>query len=412
MASAGTLYVTVAAQTDPLTRGLKKSRAEVKSFANFTTSTLSKMGAGVAGVLAVDQLADAFFRTAESIDSVGSASERLGVSTEALVGLQHGAELSGVSAEALTAAMTKLSRLIGEASSGTKSAIASFNSLGVSFKNLEGIPLDQALGTIADKMNEIENPTDRVRIAMELFGKGGAPMLDLLKEGSAGMKAFQADAEKLGMTFSREEFQRVEKFNDELERLKKMLGGAFQGLVIDITPGALKAVESLQGILGKRDDSFQGLRFTPGGVADRIVSFIASGGDARFGQSAGIGQRRMDGDWGKMFHPQTQSGKPRLDFGFLRSHFGAMARPVTSAMSSPSVVNSARNFAALGSSGLNAARGAASSASSSITSAAMKQAFQPIDKTGREQLEQQKAMRKALETMSKNMEGHVIAVGF
>lgn len=251
--SAGTLYVTVAAKTDKLESGMRKGRREVSAFTATTNKALGavvRFGSAMAGAFAAQVTIGGLMRTAEGIDKIAKSADRLGATTEALVGLRHGAELSGVSADQLNTALNKFNRTIGDAKLGLETATRPLATLGINLRDIINLPLEQQLGLIADRFNEIESPADRTRVAMELFGRSGAGMISVLKEGSEGIQGFIADAEKLGLTFSREEAAKVEEFNDQLDRLKKSLSGAIQGLVIDISPAAVRAVNNLADIMG------------------------------------------------------------------------------------------------------------------------------------------------------------------
>ena len=295
---------------------MKKGRKEVSAFSSFASNSIAKIGAGIAAFVAVDKLKQSFFDAAEAIDATGKAAERLGVGTEAMVGLQHGAELSGVTTQQLDTGLSKLNRTIGDAKIGLESAKRPFESLGLSMKQVADVPLDQALGMIADRLNAIESPADRTRIAMELFGRGGAPMLSFLKEGSAGMEAFKNEAEKLGITFSSENFKQVEKFNDDLARLKKTLGGAIQGIVIDISPAAIKAIENLMVALGKGPNAFQG---TVDMMSDEMFGKLKSELDGKtFGEADAIfekfGMPTAETTWSEMAMGHDTTGVRRQQY--------------------------------------------------------------------------------------------------
>lgn len=256
--SAGTLYVTVAAKTDKLQAGMTKARKSMSAL----SGAAKTLGISLAGAFTTRAIVRGLMDTSESIDKIAKSADRLGASTEAFVGLSHGAQLSGVSADQLNTALNKFNRTIGDAKLGLETATRPLDTLGIKLRDIAELPVEEQLGLIADRFNQIKSPADRTRVAMELFGRGGAGMISVLKEGSAGLKEFAKDAESLGIVFSREEAAKVEEFNDNLSRLKDLMGGAWQSFVIDIAPAASKAVEDLllimkevkQGRGGKRAD--------------------------------------------------------------------------------------------------------------------------------------------------------------
>ena len=190
--------------------------------------------------------------TAASMDEVGKASDRIGVATEALVGLKWAAEQSGDSFESLEKGLTKLNRNLSEiARGGAKTAADSLAEIGLSADELFKLPFEQRFGMIADGINRVENPADKTRIAMNLFGKSGSDLLNLLGTGSEGLKAFREEAEEMGMVFTREDAAKMEEFNDAINKLSTSIGALKIALVgmagSELTTGLKVLTDTING---------------------------------------------------------------------------------------------------------------------------------------------------------------------
>jgi len=235
MSTVQTLAVSLKCYTSAFEKGLRKSQASLSSFA----SGIGKIGAVAAksfaliGGAAIAGLSIPVKAALESIDAMGKLSDRLNITTESLAGLKYASDLSGNSFDTLTNGLTKLQKNIGEASIGNKALEESFTTLGLSTEQLKGMDTYEAFKLIADKINELPTSVDRTTLAMQLFGKSGAELLPLIKEGSAGLDAMQKEAEALGLSFSRVEAGQIEAANDAITTLK----AGFQGLINSIAIG-------------------------------------------------------------------------------------------------------------------------------------------------------------------------------
>src|SRR5690606_34764598 len=97
--------------------------------------------------------------------------DRLGLTTEALAGLNHAAELSGVSQESLSRSMEKMLNTIGEAAGGSKTATVALGRLGLSAEQMASMSADQQLAAIADGLNSVASPAERAAAAQDIFGR-------------------------------------------------------------------------------------------------------------------------------------------------------------------------------------------------------------------------------------------------
>jgi hypothetical protein len=132
---------------------------------------------------------------------------------------------------------------------GNKTKGGIFAQLKLSAEELRRLSPDEMLKQVADGLLGVTNQADKLRIATELFGRSGQPMLSLLENGSAGLREFEDEAKALGIAIDRDAIKKVEAFNDALTRLQKAFGGAKMQLMIDIAPAAERAVKDLTEIV-------------------------------------------------------------------------------------------------------------------------------------------------------------------
>lgn len=217
-------------------------------------------GVGIAGfTVATKQALD-------YADSVQKLSIRLGASTEGLTRLGFAAEQTGVSQETLNMALQRQTRRISEAANGTGEAVKALEELNLSAESLNQLAPDEQFRLLADAIKDVENPADRVRLAMKLFDSEGVALVQTMEGGSAALDAFGAEADRLGITLSRSAVDQAAAANDALNRLNRASGALTQTLAIQLGPTIENVANFMTSALGPTIDfigrAFDGLRFT------------------------------------------------------------------------------------------------------------------------------------------------------
>jgi len=255
-AAVGNLAVNIIANTSGFTSGIHGVRQQVASLPSVlgqATSGLSSFASKMLGLVGVTIGAAAAVRSLSSsmdaIDKVAKLSDSTGISTEALVGLQHAATLAGSSTEGLDKSLNKMVRTIGDAVSGERAQVQALSDIGLSANTLAAQSPDEAFGRIADAINKLPTAAERAAAAVAIFGKSGQDLLPTLALGSSGLAAARKEAEQLGITFSRLDAAKVEEANDAITRMKEAAQGLFNVLAIELAPVITAVSQAVQGML-------------------------------------------------------------------------------------------------------------------------------------------------------------------
>jgi len=235
VATIASLLVNLSMNTAGFSKGSRKGVRDLDTLAKSAMALNSALNIVSAGAGAINSVFDSFGQSSQMIDDIGKLSDRSGFSTESLVALQHGAQLAGVDVEQLNGALTKMSVTLGKSLEGG-GATETLDKLGLSAQHLVAIAPDKALGEIADSINRLPTPAEKAAAAVALFGKSGAELLNFLSGGSKGLAEMREAADRLGITFSRIDAQRVEEANDAIDRMRMAFGGLKQELVIGTAP--------------------------------------------------------------------------------------------------------------------------------------------------------------------------------
>lgn len=246
-ASIGSLFVRISAQTAPFVKDLQKAKRSTQTFGGSMKTagaSILKFGSILTGV-SFGGLAIFAKRQLEAIDEVAKLSDKLGVSTENLIAWHHGAEKAGLSSETLDRSLGVMVRNIGKFAEAGGPAAKRLDALGFSFAELTKMSSDKMFTAIVEQIRQLPTLAEQSAAAMEIFGKAGQDLMPIFQGGAAGLATMRAEADKLNLTFSREQAKKVEEFNDAMTDLKALIGGIGQQFIISIAPDAIAFLKGL-----------------------------------------------------------------------------------------------------------------------------------------------------------------------
>lgn len=225
---AGTQYNLVINGKDKTARAFDSLNKRMKNSTGGMAKLVGRMAQAAAAVAVAGAAAGVALTKAsmKSLDQLAKTADKIGVTTEALAGLQHAGEITGVSTELMNKSLQKMTVSISEAADGTGIAKDAIADLGLNAVELNKLPLDQKMNVLAGAFANVENHADKVRYATEIFGAKGAALVNTLALGEDGLNAMAAEADHLGLAMSRIETAQVEAANDAVSRA----GGVFKGL--------------------------------------------------------------------------------------------------------------------------------------------------------------------------------------
>jgi hypothetical protein len=169
-------------------------------------------------------------------DELSRLSEQLGSTVESLSQLQYISQKSDVDFKALTTSLNSFSKNLGMAAEDGGRAKEALRDLGIDARRLVSLSLDDQLDVIADAMARIENPTQRTKIAMELFGSAGAGLIPILAQGSDGIRRLREESDALGRTMSTEAAAKLSEADDAMKRMKASADSLANSLVTAVAP--------------------------------------------------------------------------------------------------------------------------------------------------------------------------------
>lgn len=271
----GSLRVNVTANTAQFSSGMRTAGSTVSRFSGVVKSATSILG-GFGGALSIAGLGMMVRGQLAAVDATAKFASRLGMATGKLQELHHAATLTGVSTGTLDMAMQRMTRRVNEAAAGTGEAKAAIKELGLDASALTAMGPDKAFRAIADALNAVGSPADRVRLAFKLFDSEGVALVNTLKLGSKGLAEAAAEARKLGMTMTDEAAKKIEDANNAVNRMN----GALKGFAMQAAGTAAPAIESLAKSIEKAATWMSKLNPETVSTTIKIVAWAAAFGVA------------------------------------------------------------------------------------------------------------------------------------
>lgn len=273
------LVGSVFVDTDAAEKSLKKTDEKAESVGNKLlkgVGTAAKWGAGI--VTAAGAGAAALFgvakNAASAMDVIDKGSAKIGISKAAYQEWSYVLGQNGMDIDKLETGMKSLLSSMDSAASGTASAQANFDTLGVSIYDTTGKLKDQEtmLQETLYALADMENGSEKARLATELFGKAGVEMMPMLNGGAEGMAELTARAHELGLVVSDEAVTAGVVLGDTLDDVKQ----SFTTIITKIGVGLMPIIQQVLDWILAHMPEIQSVCTTVFSVIETAVTWVGS----------------------------------------------------------------------------------------------------------------------------------------
>lgn len=206
----GGINVTITAGITNFAKNISKARSIAGGFSKTLKGlafNLKTLGAALAIGGVTKLVADQF----KAISGLKDLSDKTGVSTDKLAGLQLAAREAGVSNSLLERSLVKLN-------------------------NEMGMSGDKALTAWIEKTSKLSTQQERLNATTAMFGSKGTDMVRFLNGGTAALVEAQLQAEKTGQAISMQTAFGVDRALESFDRLKDNVGGIFRSMAAESWP--------------------------------------------------------------------------------------------------------------------------------------------------------------------------------
>ena len=163
---------------------------------------------------------------------------RTGMGSGPAAGLILAGKESGVAANAITGAVTKMQRNI---ASGSKSTAAALGEIGLTLADMRGKKPEEQFAILSDRIGGMADEGKRADVIMQLFGRAGMQLTPIFEKGGEALKYYQERAEILGLALGGDALQNAKELHESIENLK----GAFEGLLMALAGAIVGDVKKL-----------------------------------------------------------------------------------------------------------------------------------------------------------------------
>jgi hypothetical protein len=254
--SLGSLTIDLIAKIGGWTDGLSKAERELdkrtkrmnKMAYDFGRSFGASIKSAVTGFLAfagvsvsIGAVVSSLKSAIDRADELRDASIRLGVGVDVLSKWSYAAKQTGTDIDGLNKGLKLLAKNASEALDPKSDKAKLFDALGISKDDLTD--LTTLVPKVADAFKQLPDGPQKAAVAMELFGKSGADLIEFLNQGSDGLKTFGDRAQQLGIVISQDTANAADEFNDKLDDLKTAFTGLSTQVDSDLLPQLTKLVD-------------------------------------------------------------------------------------------------------------------------------------------------------------------------
>ena len=244
MATIGSLVVSLSANSAKLVKELSKTQKTLKKWAKKAGNTIKSIGKafGVLSTVAIGAFIIAVNKSAAAIDDMTKAAGKLKFPIEDYQRFAFIASKSNIPMENFGKSMQRMLKTVGDARDGLSTATKAFDQLGLSADDLARLNPSQQFELIAASMENVETHADKVKIAMDIFGRSGA---DLLNVFAGDVKGIGKEFDDLGVTITQQQADMVAKYQDSKTTLNALFKGFGKNVTAEVSPAFTLIIEKI-----------------------------------------------------------------------------------------------------------------------------------------------------------------------
>lgn len=236
------LLVRLGLDSAELTKGLKKSSKDSKSWAKDVKAsagivTKNIAFAGAAAGVAAAGFAALFLRTSESVAQQQKLAERLGTTVSSIQVLGSAAQKAGVNQDGLNDTLADFVERLGEAKVDGGEPAEALQSLGLEAEKLLRQDPAAALRDVLDQMAKMPDAGVRAATAAKLFGDAGIELTTNARRLSDEIETATQKIDALGGGLSTVDAKQIEAAADALDDIQLAAGLSAQKITAKLAPG-------------------------------------------------------------------------------------------------------------------------------------------------------------------------------
>lgn len=241
-----------------LPEGATSTLNSMVSLGGELTLLIGAFAAAAAAVVEVEKaLANLTLEQAAAAGEIQDVAMQTGLSTEAVQRYQYACDLIGVSFDTVASSQAKMIQSMADVQSGSETAAATWNQLGIEVMNADGSLRDaqEVFLEVIDVLGQIENVTQRDAVSMEIFGRSAQDLNPLIVQGTDAFQAFYDEASDVKDILTDVQLETLAGLDDEMHRVEARFESGANSMALKFTPALQEFYEKTsEGIKGIEED--------------------------------------------------------------------------------------------------------------------------------------------------------------
>lgn len=294
------LFATLTLDNSDYEKKLDQSQKSAGSFSSkigtaFKTGVRAVAGfvTGVAAAsAAIGALVVKFVDAGSEIDD---NAQKLGISTESYQYWSLVLQRAGTDASQLSMAIRNMTTFTQELSEGNADALLTLQNLGIGYEDFMAMNTEEQLYAIVEALQGMEDQTDKVTIAQDIFGnRVYQELLPLLNMEQGSLEDLRDEFEGLGFILSDNTIKNIAAVGDQMDNFTNTIKTAGLMIGAELLPEIQLLMEGLTGLANGSDDAMQslsdGLTGLIGKIAKSLPTIISTAGDLLLEIIVGLGE--------------------------------------------------------------------------------------------------------------------------
>lgn len=219
---------------------------------------IGAFAAAAAAIVEVEKaLANLTLEQAAAAGEIQDVAMQTGLSTEAVQRYQYACDMIGVSFDTVASSQAKMIRSMADVQSGSETATATWNQLGIEVMNADGSLRDaqEVFLEVIDVLSQIENATQRDAVSMEIFGRSAQDLNPLIVQGTDAFQAFYDEASNVKDILTDVQLETLAGLDDEMHRVEARFESGANSMALKFTPALQEFYEKTsEGIKSIEED--------------------------------------------------------------------------------------------------------------------------------------------------------------
>lgn len=283
------LFATLQLDNSDYEKKLDQSQKSAKSFSSkigtaFKTGVRAVAGFATGVVAASAALAGLAVNFINAGSEIDDNAQKLGISTDAYQYWSLVLQRAGSDASNLSIVIRNLTTFTNNLSTGQADALLTLQKLGIGYEDFMKMNTEEQLYAIVEALQGMEDQTEKVQIAQEIFGnRVYQELLPLLNMEQGSLEDLREEFEELGLILSEDTIKQIAAVGDKIDNFTNSLHNSYMMLMANFLPEIELITEALvmmaQGTEGAIDKLTEGFTSLISKIATMLPGVIETAGD-------------------------------------------------------------------------------------------------------------------------------------